>query len=94
MEHRMHKAKIELVESLHQFITIWKLTGRPFPQVDSTDRSGLAISWPNARCPFYNSLFLTEQITDAYGLENRIEEAAAYMLPVRMGSCSSGAWII
>jgi GNAT superfamily N-acetyltransferase len=79
MEHRMHKAKTELVESLHQFITIWKLIGRPFPQVDGTDRPGLAISWPNTRFPFYNSLFLTEQLTDTYELEDRVEEAAAYM---------------
>jgi GNAT superfamily N-acetyltransferase len=75
----MHKVKTQLVESLHQFITIWKLIGRPFPQVDGTDRPGLAISWPNTRFPFYNALFLTEQITDAHVLQHRVEEAAAYM---------------
>jgi hypothetical protein len=42
MEKTMHKANMELVESLHQFITIWKLIGKPFPQVDLTDRPGLA----------------------------------------------------
>jgi hypothetical protein len=87
MEHRMHKAKTELVESLHQFITIWKLIGRPFPQVDGTDRPGLAISWPNTRFPFYNSLFLTEQLTDTYELEDRVEEAAAYMRARSYGVC-------
>ncbi len=75
----MHTANAELVESLHQFITIWKLIGKPFPQVDSTDRPGLAISWPNTRFPFYNSLFLTEQLTDARVLQDRVQEAAAYM---------------
>src|ERR1700761_4084372 len=75
----MHKAKTESVESLHQFITIWKLIGKPFPQVDGTNKPGLAISWPNTRFPFYNALFLTEQITDAHMLQHRVGEAAAYM---------------
>ena len=75
----MDKANGELVESLHQFITIWRLIGKPFPQVDATDRPGLAISWPNTRFPFYNSLFLTEHLTDARVLQDRVQEAAAYM---------------
>ena len=75
----MHKENIELLESLHQFITIWKLIGKPFPQVDSTDRPGLVISWPNTAFPFYNSLFLAEQLTDAHVLQKYVEEAAAYM---------------
>jgi hypothetical protein len=74
-----HKANTERVESLHQFITIWKLIGKPFPQVDGTDRPGLAISWPNTSFPFYNSLFLIEQLTEADVLRERVEEAAAYM---------------
>jgi hypothetical protein len=90
----MRKANTELVESLHQFITIWKLIGKPFPQVDSTDKPGLAISWPNTRFPFYNSLFLTEQLTSAHALQDRVQEAAAYMRVGRMGDCSSYAWII
>jgi hypothetical protein len=75
----MHNANAELVESLHQFITIWKLIGTPFPQVDATDRPGPAISWPNTHFPFYNSLFMTEQLTDAHVLQDRVQEAAAYI---------------
>ncbi len=75
----MHRDNIERDESLYQFITIWKLIGKPFPQVDSTDRPGLAISWPNTAFPFYNSLFLSEPLTDADVLQKRVEEAAAYM---------------
>jgi hypothetical protein len=41
----MHTVNAELVESLQHFITIWRLIGKPFPQVDATDRPGLAISW-------------------------------------------------
>src|SRR5258707_9763997 len=79
MELNMHKTNMEQVESLRQFITIWKLIGKPFPDVDARDRPGLAISWPNTRFPFYNSLFLTEQLTDARVLQDRMQEAAAYM---------------
>jgi GNAT superfamily N-acetyltransferase len=75
----MYKANGELAESLCQFISTWKLIGKPFPQVDDKDRPGLAISWPNRRFPFYNSLFLTEQLTDAHVLQERVEDAAAYM---------------
>jgi GNAT superfamily N-acetyltransferase len=79
MEQSVHKANAERVESLHQFITIWRRIGKPFPEVDGTDGPGLAISWPNTRFPFYNTLFLTEQLTDARVLQNRVLEAAAYM---------------
>jgi hypothetical protein len=41
----MHTVNAELVESLQHFITIWGLIGKPFPQIDATDRPGLAISW-------------------------------------------------
>jgi hypothetical protein len=79
MEQSVHTANAELVESLHQFITTWRLIGKPFPQFDATDRPGLAISWPNTGFPFYNSLFLTEQLTDARVLQDRVQEAAAYI---------------
>jgi GNAT superfamily N-acetyltransferase len=75
----MHERNTELVESLDQFISIWKLIGKPFPQVDDTDKPGLAISWPNTRFPFYNALFLTEQLTDAQLLQDRVQKAAVYM---------------
>jgi GNAT superfamily N-acetyltransferase len=75
----MQQPNTELAESLHQFVTIWKMIGRPFPQVDQTDRPGLAISWPDTHFPFYNALFLTEQLTDAQVLQDRVQEATAYM---------------
>jgi GNAT superfamily N-acetyltransferase len=75
----MNKMNAELVESMQQFITIWKLIGKPFPGVDGTDRPGLAISWPATHFPFYNAVFLSEHLTDAHVLRNRVQEAAAYM---------------
>jgi hypothetical protein len=53
---------------------------KPFPQVDQSDKSGLAITRPDTRFPFYDALFLTEQLTDAQVLQDRVQEAAAYML--------------
>jgi GNAT superfamily N-acetyltransferase len=79
MEQSVHTANAELVESLHQFITTRRLIGKPFPQFDATDRPGLAISWSNTGFPFYHSLFLTEQLTDARVLQDRVQEAAAYI---------------
>ena len=76
----MSRTNTELAESLHQFVTIWKMIGRPFPRVDQMDRPGLAITWPDTHFPFYNALFLTEQLTDAQVLQDRVQEAAAYML--------------
>jgi GNAT superfamily N-acetyltransferase len=75
----MQQPKTELAESLHQFVTIWKMIGRPFPRVDQTDRGGLAIAWPDTAFPFYNALFLIEQLTDVQALRGRVQEAAAYM---------------
>jgi len=75
----MSQTSTELAESLHHFVTIWKLVGRPFPNVDQVDKLGLAISWPDTEFLFYNALFLTEQLTDAQLLEDRVQSAAAYM---------------
>lgn len=77
----MQAADTELAESIDQFVTIWKMIGKPFPGVDQKDKPGLAISWPDIAFPFYNGLFLTEHLTDALVLQDRVEEAAAYMRP-------------
>src|ERR1700739_3389076 len=73
-EKNMPQTNAELAESLHQFVTIWKMIGRPFPGVDQTDRAGLAITWPDTHFPFYNALFLTEQLMDAPVLQDRAQE--------------------
>jgi hypothetical protein len=69
----------DLTESLHQFVTIWRMIGKPFPGVDQAAGPGLTITWPNTDFPFYNALFITEQLTDAQVLQDRGEGAAAYM---------------
>jgi GNAT superfamily N-acetyltransferase len=75
----MPGSKRELTESLHHFVTSWKLIGKPFPNVDQLDKPGLAISWPSTQFPFYNALFLNEELTEASALRERVREAAAYM---------------
>jgi hypothetical protein len=75
----MPRASRELTESLHKFVTIWKLIGKPFPDVDQTYKPGLAITWPNTQFPFYNALFLTEKLMEPSLLRERVQEAAAYM---------------
>ena len=75
----MSQTNPELAESLRQFITVWKKIGRPFPLVDQTDRPGLAITWPDTPFPFYNALFVTEPLTEARKLQDRLQQAEAYM---------------
>jgi hypothetical protein len=48
-------------------------------QADLSDKPGLAVSWPNTHFPFYNMLFLTEELTDADVLRDRVQETATYM---------------
>jgi len=85
----MQETTTELAESLHQFISIWKLLAKPFPQADQKDKPGLAISWANITFTFYNSLFLTEEFSDAALLQSRIKEASAYMR-----AHSDGGWFV
>jgi GNAT superfamily N-acetyltransferase len=75
----MEQSNIELAESLHQFVSTWKLLAKPFPQANLSDKPGLAISWANIPFVFYNTLFLTEQLSDPRVLENRVSEATAYI---------------
>ena len=75
----MQQTKTELEESLHQFITTWRLLARPFPQADLSDKPGLAVSWPDTHFPFYNIVFLTEELKDADALRDRARAAATYL---------------
>jgi GNAT superfamily N-acetyltransferase len=75
----MKQRNAELAESLHQFVTVWKLIGKPFAEVDLGDRPGLSIAWPDTNFPFYNAVFLTEPLSCAEVVQGRVKEAAAYM---------------
>jgi GNAT superfamily N-acetyltransferase len=75
----MKQKNADLAESLHQFVCVWKLIGKPFPKVDLSDRSGLVIAWPDTHFPFYNAVFLTEPLSNAQVLQTRVRAAAEYM---------------
>jgi len=75
----VQSTKTELEESLHQFVTTWRLLARPFPQVDLSDKPGLAVSWPSTDFPFYNIVFLTEELKDEDVLRDRVREAATHL---------------
>ena len=79
MKLAMKQRNAELAESLHQFVTVWKLIGKPFAEVDLSDRPELAIAWPDTNFPFYNAVFLTEPLSCAEVVQHRVKEAAAYM---------------
>jgi GNAT superfamily N-acetyltransferase len=73
------QSKTELAESLYQFVSTWKLLAKPFPEAVLSDKPGLAISWANIPFIFYNAIFLTEQISDARVLKERVADALAYI---------------
>lgn len=75
----MQQTKTELEESIHQFVTTWRLLARPFPQADLSDKPSLAVSWPNTHFPFYNIVFLTEELKDEGVFRDRVREAATYL---------------
>lgn len=75
----MQQTKTELEESLHQFVTTWRLLARPFPRADLSDKPGLAVSWPGTHFPFYNMVFLTEELKDKDAFRDRVREAATYL---------------
>ena len=49
------------------------------PNVDLTDREGLSVSWADSTFPFWNAVFLTEQLASEASLRKRVQQAAAYM---------------
>ena len=72
-------AEDEVVESVRQYASVWKMLAGTIPGADLTDRPGLSISWADTDFPFWNAVFLTEQLVDARALDNRLEEASAYL---------------
>ena len=86
----MQQTKTELEESLHQFITTWRLLARPFPHADLSDQPGLAVSWPSTHFPFYNIVFLTEELKDEDVFRDRVREAVIHL----RSSQASGLFLV
>ena len=62
-----------------QYASVWKVLVGTIPGADLTDRPGLSIRWADAEFPFWNAVFLTEQLADGRVLNNRLEEASAFL---------------
>ena len=73
------KQTSEIIESVVQYASVWKLLVNELPNADLADRPGLSISWADNPFPFWNAVFLTEQLADPDLLETRLKEAAAYV---------------
>jgi GNAT superfamily N-acetyltransferase len=69
----------EAVESLEHYASVWKALVDDRPGADTTDGPGLSLSWADSPFPFWNAVFLTEQIADAEVLQTRIDDAARYV---------------
>jgi GNAT superfamily N-acetyltransferase len=75
----MHSSKPEVIESVFQYISMWKVLTGDWPDADLSDRPGLAMCWAGSRFPFWNAVFVTSPIADSLLVEGRLREAAAYM---------------
>jgi hypothetical protein len=79
----------EAIESMSQFASMWKTLTRTLPGVDLTDRKGAAIRWADHTFPFWNCIFLTEEL-DQNALSVHLQEGARYM---RQKSQSGLLWV-
>lgn len=73
------RKKTEARESMEQYLSVWKKLVGELPDPDLEDRPGLSISWADNAFPFWNAVFLNEQLADADVLASRLQDAASYM---------------
>jgi len=69
----------EAVEAVTEYGSVWKVLAGELPNVDLKDKEGLSISWADSTFPFWNAVFLTEQLASEGSLRKRVQQAAAYM---------------
>jgi GNAT superfamily N-acetyltransferase len=69
----------EITESNVQYVSMWKVLAGDRPNADLTDRPGLSMCWADSPFPFWNAVFLTEEISDATLLRDRLNEASRYV---------------
>lgn len=68
----------EVVESMDQYSSVWKVLVAELPGADLKDEPGLSIRWADSLFPFWNAIFLTEPSIDITGLKSRLRDAVAY----------------
>lgn len=69
----------EIVESSVQYISISKAFASDHPTADVKDQPGISVCWAESPYPFWNALFLTEEMKDAVHLKQRLRASAEYM---------------
>jgi GNAT superfamily N-acetyltransferase len=79
MESRALGINKEIIESMEQFASMWKVFVGEHSDSDIADRQGLSICWNTTLFPFWHAVFLTDQIEDAQTLANHIYKASEYM---------------
>ena len=72
-------AEPEAIESVEQFASMWRVFVNDRGDADVTDRDGLAIRWADNAFPFWNMIFLREQIGNPRALADCLNNAAGYM---------------
>ena len=90
MKRERQESKQEVVESMEQFASTWKVFVGECPNAEIVDRPGLSIRWNASSFPFWHAVFITEQVADAEALEARIHNASEYM---RMKSEIGLLWV-
>jgi GNAT superfamily N-acetyltransferase len=79
MKMEVIEEKAEVIESMEQYVSVWKVLVGELSDADLTDKPGLSVSWADNAFPFWNAVFLTEQLEDASVLASRVKEASIYM---------------
>lgn len=69
----------EFLESNDQFVSMWKVLAGDRQGADLRDRAGLSVCWTASPFPFWNALFVNEQISDRDLLQVRLRAALTYM---------------
>jgi GNAT superfamily N-acetyltransferase len=90
MKTEIQESKQEVIESMDQFTSAWKVFVGEYPNADIVDRPGLSIRWNASSFPFWHAVFLTEHMADAETLAHRIHEGSGYM---RMKNESGLLWV-
>ena len=76
-------------ESLGQFVSISKRFAGACPHADLRDRLGLSVCWAESEFPFWNAVFLTEQIWSPEHLSARLRDASRFVRSKRQAG-----WIV
>lgn len=69
----------EVVESVEQFASMWRVFVSDRGNADVRDLPGVAVRWVDSKFPFWNTIVLTDRGASRELLTDRLTEAAAYM---------------